>query len=105
MTDLEYIAHNLSAEDILCSIAEEASELAKAALKLRRAFTGTNPTPVSEQEAAKNLCEEACDVTIALDIWDLKSGYSLDEQLMLHRTNPSKIKRWVQRIKESKSHD
>ena len=51
MTDLEYIAENLSEEDILCQLAEEAAELAQAALKLRRAITGTNPTPASEDEA------------------------------------------------------
>ena len=51
MTDLEYIAENLSDEDILCQIAEEAAELAQAALKLRRAMTGTNPTPVTVDEA------------------------------------------------------
>ena len=36
MTDIEYIASKLSREDILCQLAEEASELAQAALKLRR---------------------------------------------------------------------
>lgn len=31
--------------EILAQLAEEASELAQAALKLRRALDGTNPTP------------------------------------------------------------
>lgn len=35
----------LPREEILAQLAEEASELAQAALKLRRALNGTNPTP------------------------------------------------------------
>lgn len=35
----------LPREKILAQLAEEASELAQAALKLRRALDGTNPTP------------------------------------------------------------
>lgn len=31
--------------EILAQLAEEASELAQAALKMRRALDGTNPTP------------------------------------------------------------
>ena len=36
--------------EILAQLAEEASELAQAALKLRRALDGTNPTPKSVAE-------------------------------------------------------
>ena len=36
--DIRYIASRLSREDILCQLAEEAAELAQAALKLRRAM-------------------------------------------------------------------
>ncbi len=36
--------------EILAQLAEEASELAQAALKLRRALDGTNPTPKSVEE-------------------------------------------------------
>lgn len=53
MTDIRYIASVLSTEDILCQLAEEASELAQAALKLRRALTGTNPTPLPEEVLAR----------------------------------------------------
>ena len=69
MTDLEYIAANLSEEDILCQISEEAAELAQAALKLRRAITGTNPTPVSGDEALHNLYEESIDVSLAEKVY------------------------------------
>lgn len=44
--------------EILAQLAEEASELAQAALKLRRALDGTNPTPKSVEECEANLIEE-----------------------------------------------
>lgn len=53
--------------EILAQLAEEASELAQAALKLRRALDGTNPTPKSVAECEANLTEEIADVTNAID--------------------------------------
>lgn len=43
MNDIKYVASRLSEEELLCQLAEEASELAQAALKLRRATTQNNP--------------------------------------------------------------
>lgn len=42
----------LPEEELLAQLAEECSEAAKAALKLRRARDGVNPTPVSEEKAS-----------------------------------------------------
>ena len=47
---------------LLDQLAEEASELTKAALKLSRILRGDNPTPVTEQEAINDLIEEFSDV-------------------------------------------
>lgn len=47
--------------EILAQLAEEASELAQAALKLRRALDGTNPTPKSVEECLENIQEEMAD--------------------------------------------
>lgn len=44
------ISDILPKTEILAQLAEEASELAQAALKLRRALDGTNPTPKSVEE-------------------------------------------------------
>lgn len=59
--------------EILAQLAEEASELAQAALKLRRALDGTNPTPKSVEECEANLMEEFADignaVTVLCDAW------------------------------------
>ena len=47
---------------LLDQLAEEASELTKAALKLSRILRGENPTPVTEQEAINDLVEEFSEV-------------------------------------------
>ena len=107
MTDLEYIAANLSDEDILCQIAEEASELSQAALKLRRAITQANPTPVSDEEAVDSIIEEYADTIGAFEIWAAKCGgdgvrlvgYDLAEII------DAKYARKVKQIKEGKKHD
>lgn len=103
MTDLEYIAANLSDEDILCQIAEEAAELAQAALKLRRAITGTNPTPVSVDEALHNLHEEIIDVSLAEKVYFEQNKYDLVGASGLIANG--KAYRWAQRIKEGKKHE
>ena len=105
MTDLEYIVTTLSDEDILCQISEEADELAKAALKLRRAITGTNPTPVTAKQAAEDLIEEYGDTVVASVAYFMKHGL-IDRKVadILEQINP-KYSRWAQRIKEGKKHD
>lgn len=50
--------------EILAQLAEECAELAQAALKLRRAIEGINPTPVSIQQAGDRLVEEIADVIV-----------------------------------------
>lgn len=52
--------------EILAQLAEEASELAQAALKLRRALDGTNPTPKSVEECRKAFEEEYADVMVCI---------------------------------------
>ena len=93
-----YIVENLPIEELLCQLAEEASELSKAALKLRRALEGTNPTPVTPAEAMGNLREEIADVwlvlmTLRLDE-DPVSGNSYQEMMA------RKTARWAGRMKE-----
>ena len=47
---------------MLEAMGEESAELAQAALKYARVLRGENPTPVTEEEALKNLIEEYTDV-------------------------------------------
>ena len=103
MTGLEYIAANLSEEDILCQIAEEAAELAKAALKLRRAIAQTNPTPVTDEEAIDNLIEEYGDTVGSFMVWAKKNNLDIEIYETSNENIYSKFDRWADRIKESKN--
>ena len=105
MTDIEYIASKLSREDILCQLAEEAAELAQAALKLRRAITGTNPTPVSADDAKHALNEEIVDVAAAIEVYfaSISDNYRQREELedLVDCIAKNKEKRWAQRLKDT----
>lgn len=105
VNNLEYIAANLSDEDILCQIAEEAAELAQAALKLRRAITQTNPTPVTVEQAADNLIEEYGDTVVACVAYFMKHDFIDRKYVDILEKSNTKYSRWAQRIKEGKKHD
>lgn len=97
MNTVEYIRGQLPRGELLCQLAEEASELSKAALKLRRAEDGTNPTPVSIEEAEENLLEEIGDILNALEVLDIDffGVYSDGARL-------KKMRRWSERLEEAK---
>ena len=61
------LIRSLPETELLAQLAEECSELAQAALKLRRALDGTNPTPVKQEEARAKLVEEIADVFNCID--------------------------------------
>lgn len=70
MTDFEYLVEHLSEAECLAQLAEEASELAQAALKLRRTIAeGAFPTPVTEGEAFIHIKEENEDVLFSYALW------------------------------------
>lgn len=77
--------------EILAQLAEEASELAQAALKLRRVLDGTNPTPVSREIAEANLIEEYGDVVCCMRELDVM----YDVSLLIKKKD-----RWISRLKE-----
>lgn len=112
MTDIEYIASKLSNEEPLCQLAEEAAELAQAALKLRRVITGTNPTPVSADVAKHALNEEIVDIAVATEAWfeseisGIDGVETNDITSTLGTFADVKIARWAQRLKEKEDgHD
>ena len=80
-------------------MAEEATELAHAALKLRRAYDGSNPTPMTKGEAIDNLIEEIGDVILYLEVL----GFPVDPEVYRKDMN-TKLERWVRRLKETKKH-
>ena len=89
--------------EILAQLAEKASELAQAALKLRRALDGTNPTPKSVAECEANLMEEFADISNAVTaLCDAWFGDDLDSECEFwnaeREIEDSKYKRWLSRL-------
>lgn len=62
MQNKNTMLHTIGEPAMLEQFAEEAAELAKAALKLARVKRGENPTPVTEYEASQMVLEEYTDV-------------------------------------------
>ena len=86
----------LPPEEILAQLAEEAAELAQAALKLRRVMDGTNPTPVTLEEAVRSLNEEMADVTLCFDLVPF-ADYS-----QVNEIRERKEERWKKRLAEDR---
>lgn len=53
MADLKTVCDYLTPSEILAQLGEECAEGAQAALKLRRAYDGTNPTPKNVEDCLK----------------------------------------------------
>ena len=71
----------LGETEVLTQLAEEAAELAQAALKLRRALDGRNPTPVTETDCRAGLIEEYSDVVhCAMELGLRESPYLISEK-------------------------
>lgn len=89
----EKIKQHIPQDELLAQLAEEAAELSQAALKLRRALTGINPTPVTADEARKNMVEEAADVYNVL-------GLLLDaeDNAEIYEIIRRKKARWLNRL-------
>ena len=75
-------------------LAEEATELAQAALKYSRKLRGNNPTPKTLGELEADLIEEFTDVTVCAMCLKLCADYDL----MF-----SKMKRWQERLNHDKN--
>jgi len=88
----EYIAYILDQPEILCQLAEELTEAAQAALKLARAMKGTNPTPLTVQQAKTMLNEELADVNACCAC---VTGLDFERMDML---SWKKLNRWATRI-------
>lgn len=92
-----YIRECLTQEELLAQLAEECTELAKAALKLRRVLDRRNPTPVKRREAYDALLEEIADVKLCLHV----CGYeNVNVLIACNRTVGEKAQRWASRLQE-----
>ena len=99
MDDINYIANNISELAALIALAEEATELSKAAMKLARAKgLLDNPTPISVAQAESDLIEEYNDVVNCIDVLGEMSGLAIEDMDLRMR----KCYRWAERIKRQK---
>jgi len=96
MSEVEYIKSRLPKTELLAALAEEASELAQAALKLRRVLDGTSPTPVTEEQATANLLEEYGDVLNCVDVLITPT-----QNVQAVEMRSAKKGRWAERLKEA----
>ena len=85
------IISDIPMECRLEQLAEEASELSKAALKVSRILRKKNPTPVPINEALNDLIEEYNDIIACGEVLGLRPDYFMIV---------SKLKRWKDRLKE-----
>ena len=92
--EILFVREQLSPADQFGQVAEEAVELAHAAMKMQRILNGTNPTPVTEKEAIGKVMEEICDLYNALEV------LKLDVSLKYEGIRKKKMARWVERIKK-----
>lgn len=95
--NIDTIAGHLDVPELLDQLAEEAAELGHAALKLRRALTGTNPTPVKPKRANEQLQEEIADVFACIDV--LARAENLDIMDILFKKS-EKLARWAERLEQ-----
>lgn len=95
---MEYIREKLPTPELLAQLAEEAAELGHAALKLRRVYDGTNPTPKTYEQALDNLHEEIADVQLLLNILGLNTQ---DNKARRSAIMTGKLARWTQRLKKN----
>lgn len=91
MTKLETISSCTKTVALLDQLAEEATELAHAALKVARILRAENPTPVTLREAESMVIEEWTDLCLVADV----IGLNLDEDIY-----DAKLNRWISRLTE-----
>lgn len=73
-------------------LAEEADELAHAALKMARKLRGENPTPLTEDFIASKIHEEYNDVLNCVNLIGLSPDHELQRE---------KMRRWIERLNET----
>ena len=87
--NFEKIKCRLGEAEVLAHALTEEAELAQAALKLRRALDGKNPTPNTEEERRRALLEEYTDV--------IHCALVLDLEMDLDQIR-KKTERWMRRL-------
>ena len=95
----KYVRDELALRDKLEQVAEEASELSQAALKLIRAIgMSGNPTPVTAGQALRAFSEEAQDLLCVLRLGFTDSAW----ERIINIDDYPKYRRWACRIEAMK---
>lgn len=100
MKDAEVVREYLDFTELLTQLAEEAAELSQAALKLRRALTGNNPTPVPVGQAYDNLLDELADVAVCMRALQIDGPI---ERRRIDCLGTVKMSRWATRLTEKEA--
>lgn len=88
---MDYIYNRTPKAALYEQVAEEASELSAAALKLSRVLRGENPTPMKKELAEANVVEEFTDLNVIADVIALHTD---------KETYFDKLIRWHERVQE-----
>ena len=88
---MSVITDKIPVTELLAGLAEEATELAQAALKLRRCYDGTNPTPADPDIQYECFLEEIGDVELYLDQMSINRQVITDYKA-------AKLERWQKRL-------
>ena len=102
MKDLDQIRRLLPRTELLAQLAEEFTEAAQAALKLRRVYDGTNPTPVTEEEALRALLEEIADAELCLFVLEYNRPWHVGQIGMVIER---KADRWLKRLNQMENRE
>ena len=99
--NLKYIYQTEPFENRVQQLAEEAAELAQAALKYNRSLGNGCYTPVSRKDAADSLMEEIADVLLCMAAAFPYTERYKDFHVNLERIYKEKETRWTERLKEN----
>lgn len=91
----------LDYEERLCQLAEEGAELSQAALKLRRAMDGRNPTPKTAEECWQALFEEIADVLCCLMALGIEDDRETKLSRDIYQMALRKMERWERRLRDA----
>ena len=97
--DLQFVVDCLPTAELMAQLAEEASELSQAALKLRRCYDKTNPARAPKEDAMKALHEEVADVLLSLEALGMGDAAHLK---IYGEIMERKVHRWAESLEEAK---
>lgn len=94
--EVNFIEEHMTRASLYEMLAEEATELAQASLKMARIIREENPTPVDPLDAWKSIEEEWNDLYLVNRVLSLTTDYVS----MKHKAD-----RWIERLKKREAKD